>query len=90
MYGSIAQNRDHANSDIDLMTVKDGQILAALRPAESELARPVQVAHYTVGKFLDRKQLKHHFNTEVVLQPRLMIVGTRGVVALIVGGASFL
>lgn len=80
VYGSVAQNRDHASSDIDLMIISDtltyGQIIAALQPAESELARPVQVTHYTVNEFFDRKQQKHHFIAEVLRQPRLMIVGT--------------
>lgn len=80
VYGSVAQNRDHATSDIDLLVISDslsyGQILSALQSAESELARPIQVNLYTVQEFLDRKQQNHHFMAEVLREPKLMIIGT--------------
>ncbi|MFL9999159.1 transcriptional regulator [Paraburkholderia sediminicola] len=80
VYGSVAQNRDHASSDVDLMIISDtltyGQIMAALQPAERALARPIQVTQYTVKEFLERKQQKHHFIAEVLHHPKLMIIGT--------------
>ena len=80
VYGSVAQNSDHATSDIDLLVVSDaltyGQLLAALQPAETELARPIEVNLYTVKEFVDRKQQNHHFIAEVLREPKLMIIGT--------------
>lgn len=80
VYGSVAQGNDHAGSDIDLMIVSDtlsyGQVMATLQSAEKQLGRRVQVTQYTVKEFLERKQQKHHFVTEVLRQSKLMVIGT--------------
>jgi predicted nucleotidyltransferase len=79
VYGSVAQGRDHAASDIDLMVISDsvsnGQLLAALQPAESRLGRPINVTLYTAVEFADRYQRQHYFLAEVLRQPKLFVIG---------------
>ncbi|WP_176314794.1 nucleotidyltransferase domain-containing protein [Burkholderia vietnamiensis] len=79
VYGSVAQGRDHTASDIDVMVISDsisnGQLLAALEPAESRLGRPIHGTLYTVGEFADRYQRQHYFLTDVLQQPKLFVIG---------------
>jgi len=80
VYGSVAQGIDHAGSDVDVMAISDtlsyGQMMAALELAERQLGRKVQIAQYTNEEFLERKRGHHPFLTEVLRQPKLMVLGT--------------
>lgn len=80
VYGSVAQGTDHAGSDVDVMAISDtlgyGQVMAALELAERQLGRKVQIAQYTGEEFLVRKRGNHPFLTEVLRQPKLMVLGT--------------
>ncbi|CAB3806105.1 hypothetical protein LMG28688_06299 [Paraburkholderia caffeinitolerans] len=80
VYGSVAQGYDHAGSDIDVMLVSEtlsyGQVMTALESAEKKLDRTVQITQYTREEFLERKRKNHPFLTEVLRQPKLMVIGS--------------
>ncbi len=80
VYGSVAQGTDHAGSDVDVMAISDtlsyGQIMVALELAERQLGRKVQITQYTGEEFLERRRGNHPFLTEVLRQPKLMVLGT--------------
>lgn len=80
VYGSVAQGSDRASSDVDVMVISEtlsyGQIMAALESAEKQLGRAVQITQYTPEEFVERKRKKHPFLSEVLRQPKLMVIGT--------------
>jgi len=85
VYGSVAQGRDHAGSDVDVMLVSEtlsyGQVMAALESAERQLGRAIQITQYTSDEFLDRKRKNHPFLAEVLRQQKLMVIGTEDDIA---------
>lgn len=79
LYGSVAQDRDTADSDIDLLVVADGMMLedfyAALAPVESSLDRKVSPVLYTVSEFDARRSAKSPFLMRVLEGEHLVLVG---------------
>ena len=79
LYGSVAQGRDTADSDIDLLVVADAMMLedlyAALAPVESSLDRKVSPALYTVSEFDTRRSNKHSFLMRVLEGEHLVLIG---------------
>lgn len=79
IYGSVAKNRDHAGSDIDLMLVSDTltleDVFAALEPAEQALARPVNPTLYTPQEFRTRQSSDNPFIKKVLNGPYLLLKG---------------
>jgi len=58
LYGSVAKQSDHAESDIDIMMIGSdltlGEVLEQLLPVEEMLCRKVNQTCYTVGEFKKR------------------------------------
>ncbi len=75
----MAQDRDTADSDIDLLVVADGMMLedfyAALAPVESSLDRKVSPVLYTVSEFDARRSAKSPFLMRVLEGEHLVLVG---------------
>ena len=79
VYGSVARQTDSASSDIDLMLVgKDlqlKQVLAALEPAQAQLARKINPNCYTPQMFERRRDEPDSFINRVLQQPILPLIG---------------
>lgn len=79
LYGPVAQDRDTADSDIDLLVVADGMMLedfyAALAPVESSLGRKVSPMLYTVSEFDARRSAKSPFLMRVLEGEHLVLIG---------------
>lgn len=77
VFGSVAEGRDHADSDIDLLVVGDVDVLelsAAASAAEAELGRPVHLSAYGSDEW------EHLLQTDKVMMriadgPKLMVIG---------------
>lgn len=80
LYGSVAQGRDTADSDIDLLVVADSMMLenlyAALAPVESSLGRKISPTLYTVSEFDARRSAKNPFLMRVLEGEHLVLFGT--------------
>ena len=69
VYGSVARRKEHATSDVDLMTIGDaglGDLAPSLRKAEKRLGREVNVTNYSVDEFRKRVAEGDHFLTTVL------------------------
>ena len=79
VYGSVARQTDTASSDIDLMLVGDdlrlGEVLEALEPARTTLARDIQPTLYTSAEFARRAAEPDSFVQRVLALPTLPIIG---------------
>lgn len=79
VFGSVAKREETSSSDIDLMVVSDtltyGDVLAALEPAASRLARTVNPTIYTGDELAKRVASHNAFLTRVLAQPKLWIIG---------------
>ncbi len=78
VYGSIARGLDTASSDIDLMVVGSvsfEEIVAAVYPCQSVLGREINPSVYAPDDFAQKMKEKDAFITQVMEQPKMMIVG---------------
>lgn len=79
VYDSVAKGRDRAASDIDLMLVADdldyAELLAALQPVESVLARTVSPNLMTFSEWR-RKRKQSGFAARIAGEPRLFVLGS--------------
>lgn len=79
VYGSVARHTDTAHSDIDLMLVGEhlrlGDVLAALEPAQQQLARSINPTCYTLADFARRQAEPDSFVNRVLAQATLPLIG---------------
>jgi predicted nucleotidyltransferase len=79
VYGSIAQGKDTAKSDIDLMVISDNvsyaDLIAALEPATNQLRRSVNPTVYSPMEFGKRFRHADAFVNRVLAQPKLWVIG---------------
>ncbi|MFV0543047.1 MAG: nucleotidyltransferase domain-containing protein [Marinicella pacifica] len=79
IYGSVAKDREHAESDIDLMIIAEdlsyAHVMAALSEAEQQLGRTINPTLYTPDEFQTRINEKQHFITQVLSHKILWIKG---------------
>lgn len=79
VYGSVARQTDTAASDIDLMIVGEGlrleRVLAALEPAQAQLARKINPSCYSPQAFQQRRAEPDSFVNRVLSQPILPLIG---------------
>jgi predicted nucleotidyltransferase len=79
LYGSVAKQSDHAESDIDIMMVGSdlmlGEVLEQLLPAEEMLCRKVNPTCYSVGEFKKRLSDTDSFVNKVLSQPIIQLFG---------------
>lgn len=78
VYGSVAQQTDTANSDVDLMLVgRDlalGEMLEVLLPLEESLGRKINPNIYTPEQYAKRLTEPDSFIHRVLAQPRLLLM----------------
>jgi predicted nucleotidyltransferase len=78
VYGSVARNREHALSDVDLLVIGDvglADLAPALRHAETRLAREVNATTFSAAEFRRRMAGRDHFLSEVVRGPKEFVKG---------------
>ncbi|HLM79645.1 MAG TPA: nucleotidyltransferase domain-containing protein [Terriglobales bacterium] len=78
IYGSVARSREHATSDVDLMVIgKAGlaDLSPALRKAEAQVGREVNVTAYSAEEFRERIKSCDHFLTVVLRERKQFVKG---------------
>ncbi|MBZ5524030.1 MAG: nucleotidyltransferase domain-containing protein [Acidobacteriia bacterium] len=76
VYGSVARREERATSDVDLMVIGQtglAELSPALRKAEKQLGREINVTSYSVDEFRTKLAREDHFLTRV-LKGRLQFV----------------
>lgn len=77
VFGSMAQGRETAGSDIDVMLIGDvgfGQVVETLHPAQSVLGREVNAQVFSQEEFR-AKARKEPFLVDALAKPKLFLIG---------------
>lgn len=88
VYGSVARNREHAASDVDLMVVGQAglaDLSPVLRKAELRLGRDVNATVYSPEEFREKVRSHNHFLTTVLKGRKHFVRGGQSDLDKIVG-----
>jgi predicted nucleotidyltransferase len=88
VYGSLVRGREHASSDVDLMVIgRTGlsDLSPALRKAEEQLGREVNVTAYSPEEFQDKIKSRDHFVTAVLRGRKQFVKGSQSDLDKLVG-----
>jgi predicted nucleotidyltransferase len=88
VYGSVARNREHAMSDVDLMVIGDAglaDLSPALRKAEQSLGREVNATAYSPEEFRKKVKSRDHFLTTILRGRKHFVRGGQSDLDEIVG-----
>jgi predicted nucleotidyltransferase len=88
VYGSVARNREHAMSDVDLMVIGDAglaDLSPALRKAEQSLGREVNATAYSPEEFREKVRSRDHFLTTILRGRKHFVRGGQSDLDEIVG-----
>jgi predicted nucleotidyltransferase len=80
IYGSFAEGREDAGSDIDVAIVGNvslALVSRALRKAEANLGREVNVTIYSPGEFRSKVSDGHHFVTSILKGEKIYLIGDK-------------
>jgi predicted nucleotidyltransferase len=80
IYGSLAEGKDTARSDVDVIIiggVKLLEITAALDKAERSLGREINPTVYPPQEFARKAQANNHFIRTVMRSPLSCLIGTQ-------------
>lgn len=78
VYGSVARQRERANSDVDLMVVGDAsfsEVVSALGPAQRALGREINPTVFPASEFRSKLAAGNHFLRSVMKEKRLFVLG---------------
>jgi predicted nucleotidyltransferase len=78
IYGSLAEGKLRASSDIDVLVLGDvefGEVTDALASTEKRLGRPVNPRVYGVAEFQQGLQGRRHFLSTVLDRPVIDLIG---------------
>ena len=78
VYGSVAQQKETAQSDVDLMIVGDvdfSRVVSKLSEAQKKLNREINPTLYPVSEFRSKVASGNHFLNSVLKDPKLFIFG---------------
>jgi predicted nucleotidyltransferase len=78
VYGSVARADEHALSDVDLMVIGRvgvADLAPALRKAETQIGREINVTSYSASEFRKKVAAQDHFLTEVLRNPKDLVLG---------------
>jgi predicted nucleotidyltransferase len=78
VFGSLAQNRERAHSDVDLVVigiVSLRQVSNVLSGVANKIGREINPHVFTPAAFLRRKRTGDHFLKTVLSQPRIFVIG---------------
>lgn len=78
IFGSVAQGRQKAESDVDLLVVGEvtfGDVVSALAPAQKTLAREINPTVYPRTEFRQKLAAGNHFLKTLMQSPRIFLIG---------------
>ena len=78
IHGSIAEERERSESDVDLIIIGDISgldLTGALQPLQDRLGREVNFTRYTAKEFGSKIAEKHHFLSSVLQKRRIFLIG---------------
>ncbi len=79
VYGSMANQQDTAQSDVDVMlispTLSYADVFGALESASQQLKRKINPTLYTPDEFAQRLDQDQAFITRVMQQPKIWLIG---------------
>jgi predicted nucleotidyltransferase len=87
IFGSLAQGRETAQSDIDLFLVGDlslRETTKILGPVTSDLGREFNPVVYPPEEFKKKARENHHFINEVIRGPKIWLIGNEEELAQLV------
>jgi DNA-binding transcriptional ArsR family regulator len=79
LFGSFAQRKETADSDVDLLAVGEvgsAEMAKALRPARAKLSREINVTVYPPREFSAKAKAGHHFIAQVLKGDKIYLVGS--------------
>jgi predicted nucleotidyltransferase len=79
VYGSVARQKERADSDVDLMVLGDApfsDVVSALSPAQKALGREINPTVFPVSEFRSKLVAGNHFLRSVMREKRLFVLGT--------------
>jgi predicted nucleotidyltransferase len=79
VYGSMARQKERANSDVDLMVLGDAsfsEVVSALGPAQKALGREINPTVFPASEFRSKLAAGNHFLRSVMKEKRLFVLGT--------------
>lgn len=88
VYGSVASDREHALSDVDLLVVGDvglAELAPALRRVESRLGREINATSYSARELRSKVLGNDHFLSEVLRGRKLFVKGSEHELGELVG-----
>lgn len=78
VFGSVAQGKERATSDVDVMVVGAvgfAQVVEALAPARDRLQREINPAVMTVDAFRTKLAAKDRFVSRIAREPKIFLLG---------------
>ncbi|MGB6404796.1 MAG: nucleotidyltransferase domain-containing protein, partial [Candidatus Sulfotelmatobacter sp.] len=84
VYGSVARQKERADSDVDLMVLGDApfsDVVSALSPAQRALGREINPTVFPVFEFRSKLAAGNHFLRSVMKEKRLFVLGTENELA---------
>lgn len=77
VYGSMAQGRESAGSDVDVMLIGEvgfGRAVELLHPAQADLGREINPSVFSVAEF-SAKASAEPFLRDVLAKPKIFLIG---------------
>jgi predicted nucleotidyltransferase len=91
VFGSVAQGKERATSDVDVMVVGPAsfaQVVEALVPARDRLRREVNPVVMTADDFRSKLKARDRFVSRLVREPKIFLVGDAGEFAKLAEGRA--
>jgi predicted nucleotidyltransferase len=80
VYGSVAKERDRAQSDIDLLIISDsltyGEVFGVLERVAGALGRQINPTVYTAAELSKRIAAKNAFVLRLLEEPKIWVIGS--------------
>jgi predicted nucleotidyltransferase len=84
VYGSVARQKERADSGVDLMVLENASfsdVVSALGPAQTALGREINPTLFPVSEFRSKLAAGNHFLRSVMKEKRLFGLGTDNALA---------
>lgn len=79
VFGSVARQQEHTNSDVDLMVLGNigfTDLVSALGPAQRTLAREINPTVFPVPEFRSKLAAGNHFLKTVMREKKIFVLGS--------------
>ncbi len=79
VYGSVARQKERANSDVDLMVLGSAsfsEVVSALGPAQRVLGREINPTVFPISEFRSKLAGGNHFLRSVMKDKKLFVLGS--------------